>query len=216
MYLDGRHLIYHKADCGPTDREAPFFLQVTPIDATVLSRDRKHWGFDDLAFNTTCTIERKLPAYAIRRIRTGQFVRGDRTLWEANFILDEADATGGGIDRTPAPHRTIRSVFDVTLDGRRLIYRKAACRPADRAAKFFLHVTPVDETALPPKRARYGFENLDFWHLDIFNINEFGCKIKRQIPGYAIRRIRTGQYIPGEGPLWEGEFATTQDILGQD
>ncbi len=228
VYLDGRHLIYHKADCGPTDREAPFFLQVTPIDVTVLSRDRKHRGFDDLAFNTTCTIERKLPAYAIRRIRTGQFVRtgrfvrpgqfvqGGRTLWEAEFILNEEGATGGGTDRTPAPHRTIRSVFDVTLDGRRLIYRKATCRPADRQAKFFLHVTPVDDTALPPQQARSGFENLDFRPLDVFNVNEFGCTIKRQLPGYAIRRIRTGQYIPGEGPFWEGEFAMTQDILGQD
>lgn len=216
VYLRKRNLIYHKAKCGPADREAPFFLQVTPIDATVLSRDRKHRGFDDLDFNTTCTIERKLPAYAIRRIRTGQFVRGDPALWEAEFTLDQAVVSRGGNDLTPALQRTVRSVFDVTLDGRRLIYRKAACRPADREARFFLHVTPVDATALPPHQARYGFENLDFWHRDVFKFNEFGCSIRKRLPSYPIRRIRTGQYLPGEGPLWEGEFAMAPDALGQD
>ena len=215
VYLRKRSLIYHKAECGPTDREPPFFLQVTPIDATILSRDRKHRGVDDLDFNTTCTIERRLPAYAIHRIRTGQF-KGGRALWEAEFILDEAGATGGGTGRTPALQRTVRSVFDVTLDGRRLIYRKATCRPADREAPFFLHVTPVDATVLLPTRVQWGFESLDFWHRSEFRVDEFGCTIKRRLPGYAIRGIRTGQYIPGKGPLWEGEFAMMQDTSGQD
>ena len=215
VYLDGRHLIYHKEDCGPADREPPFFLQVTPTDETVLPRDRKHDGFAKLDFNS-CTIERRLPAYAVRHIRTGQFVWGDRALWEAEFILDEADATGGGTDRTPAPHRTIRSVFDVTLDGRRLLYRKAECRPIDRAVPFFLHVTPVDETVLSPTRARSGFENLDFRHTGNFKINEFGCTTRRRLPPYIIRRIRTGQFVPDEGVLWEGEFAMAQDVREHD
>ena len=215
VYLDGRHLIYHKGECGPADREPSFFLQVSPIDETVLPRDREHDGFAKLDFNP-CTIERKLPAYAVRHIRTGQFVRGDRALWEAEFILDEADATGGGTDRTPAPHRTIRSVFDVTLDGRRLLYRKAECRPIDRAVPFFLHVTPVDETVLSPTRARSGFENLDFRHTGNFKIDEFGCTTRRRLPPYTIRRIRTGQFVPDEGVLWEGEFARAQDVQEHD
>ena len=215
VYLDGKHLNYHKGECGPADREPSFFLHVTPIDETVLSRDREHDGFDKLDFND-CTIERRLPAYAIRHIRTGQYVPGEGPLWEAEFTLDQAAVSGGGNDLTPAPQRIVRSVFDVALDGRRLIYRKAACRPADREARFFLHVTPVDETALHPKRARYGFENRDFRHSGNFQINEFGCTTKRRLPGYAIRRIRTGQYIPGKGPLWEGEFAMAQHALGQD
>ncbi len=215
VYLDDRQLVYHKADCGPTDREPPFFLQVTPIDETVLPRDRKHDGFDKFDFNP-CTIERKLPAYAIRRIHTGQFVQGGRALWEAEFILDEANATGGGITRTPASQRTVRSVFDVTLDGRRLLFSKAECRPADRTASFFLHVTPVDETVLTPTRARSGFDNLDFRHTGNFKIDEFGCTTRRRLPPYTIRSIRTGQFVPDGGVLWEGESAMAQDVLGQD
>ena len=215
VYLDGRGLVYHKAECGPADQEAPFFLQVTPVDETVLQRDRRQSGSDTQGdFSNLCTIERRLPLYAIRHIRTGQYVPGEGVLWEAAFTLDQAGASRG--ERDAASRRTVRSVFDVTLDGRRLIYHKAACRPADMETLFFLHVTPVDEATLPPKRVRYGFDNLDFRHPGKFRINEFGCTIKRRLPGYAIRRIRTGQYIPGKGPLWEGEFSMEQGALEQD
>ena len=216
MYLDGRRLVYHKAECGPADGEAPFFLQVTPVDEDRLQRDRRQSGSDTQDdSNNLCTIERRLPPYAIRHIRTGQYVPGEGVLWEAAFTIDQAGASRGD-ERVAVPQRTVRSVFDVTLDGRRLIYHKAACRPADTEALFFLHVTPVDETALPPRRSQYGFENLDFSYPSKFRGNEFGCTRTRMLPPYAIRHIRTGQYVPGEGVLWEGEFAMTQDILGQD
>ena len=204
VYLNGRQLVYHKAQCGPADREPPFFLQVTPTDASVLPPDRRPAGVARLDFGA-CTTERELPAYAIRHIRTGQYTAEGR-LWEVEFPLDPA----GGGERGGGSLRRVRSVFDVTLDGRRLLYHKAACRRADRAAPFFVHVTPVEVTALPPKRLPYGFENLDFQHPGAFSINEFGCTIARRLPAYAIRRIRTGQYIPSEGRLWEGEFTVVQ------
>ena len=210
VYLKGRQLVYHKADCGPADREPSFFLQVTPTDPTVLPRDRVRSGVDRLEFNT-CTTERRLPAYAIRSIRTGQYTN-DGLLWEEEFTFDQA--SGG--ERAGSSPRLVRSVFDVTLDGRRLIYRKAACRLADWEAPFFLHVTPVADTDLPPERTRYGFENLDFRHRTAFRVDEFGCTIAKRLPAYAIRRIRTGQYMPGKGPLWEGEWAMTQAALEQD
>ena len=200
VYLKGRQLVYHKADCGPADREAPFFLQVTPTDPTVLPRARVRSGFDRLEFNT-CTIERRLPAYAIRHIRTGQYTEEGR-LWEEEFTFDQ---TSGG-ESTGGSPRLVRSVFDMTLDGRRLIYHKAACRQADWAAPFFLHVTPVDDTDLPPKRFPCGFENLDFRHRSALRVDEFGCTIAKRLPAYAIRSIRTGQHMPGKGPLWEGEW----------
>ena len=206
VYLNGRQLVYHKAQCGPADREPPFFLQVTPTDASVLPPDRRPAGVARLDFGA-CTTERELPAYAIRHIRTGQYTAEGR-LWEVEFPLDPA----GGGERGGGSLRRVRSVFDVTLDGRRLRYHKAACRRADRAAPFFVHVTPVEATALPPKRLPYGFENLDFQHPGAFSINEFGCTIARRLPAYAIRRIRTGQYIPGEGRLWEGAFAMREKI----
>ena len=206
VYLDGRQLVYHKADCGPADRAAPFFLQVTPVDATVLPRDRRQAGFDSLAMNS-CTIERRLPAYAIRHIRTGQYAPDESPLWAGEFTFDQVIASGGRAESATAPQRIIRSVFDVTLDGRRLIYSKTACRAADWQARFFLHVTPVDVADLPISREGHGFDNLDFSSPSMFTVNEFGCTRKEMLPAYAIRSIRTGQYIPGKGRLWEGEFA---------
>ena len=213
VYLDDRQLVYHKTVCDPADREPSFFLHVVPTDETVLPPDRVQYEFENLDFNS-CTIERNLPAYTIRHIRTGQYT-DEGQLWGVAFPLEQTSGSRGD-ERAAALQRTVRSVFDVTLDGRRLIYRKAACRPADREAPFFLHVTPVDATDLLPTRVQWGFESLDFWHRSEFRVDEFGCTIKRRLPGYAIRGIRTGQYIPGKSPLWEGEFAMMQDTLGQD
>ena len=215
VYLNDRQLVYHKADCGPADRAAPFFLQVTPVDETVLPPDQAHKGFESLDV-TSCTTERRLPAYAIRHIRTGQYT-SEGELWEAAFTLEQARG-GRGDERTAAPQRIVRSVFDVVLEDRRLIYRKAECRPVDQEALFFLHVTPVDETDLPPERVRYRFDNLDFRHQSEFDfrVDEFGCSRTMRLPAYAIRRIRTGQYVPGKGLLWESEFSTAQDAPEQN
>ena len=215
VYLDGRQLVYHKADCGPADREAPFFLHVTPTDETIQHRDRGRFGDAYLALNS-CTTERRLPAYAIRHIRTGQFAPDGSRLWGGEFTFDQTIASVGRDERAAAPQRIIRSVFDVTRDGRRLIYSKTACRAADWQARFFLHVIPVYVADLPPSRLYYGFDNLDFWHPSKFEVDEFGCRRTAQLPAYAARHILTDQYMPGKGRLWEGEFAMAQDAPEQD
>ena len=109
--------------------------------------------------------------------------------------------------------RIIISDFDVYLDGNRLIYVKEECRPDDTRAQFFLHVIPVDESDLPEYRRQYGFENRDFNQRGV-EIGDHRCAIRRQLPAYPIRHIRTGQYT-GKGRLWEGEFAMEQDALEQ-
>ena len=117
------------------------------------------------------------------------------------------DVTKGGL----AGKRIIQSNYDVYLQEGRLIYRKEHCSPADRSAQFFLHVTPVDENDLDAERAPYGFLNLDFAHdhVSAFQDTEFGCRMSHRLPAYAIRRIRTGQYLLGEeGRVWwEEEFS---------
>lgn len=114
------------------------------------------------------------------------------------------DGRGTGPAMPPSRLR-IRPDFNVSIDGKRLIYNKAVCPPVDRQSTFFLHVTPVDENDLPESRAEYGFVNLDFDPTG-FQIDERGCTVEYQLPDYAIRHIRTGQYTPGEDPIWEGEF----------
>lgn len=106
--------------------------------------------------------------------------------------------------------RIIRSVFDVYLSGNYIIYVKEDCRPADTRAKFFLHVTPVDDRDLPEERHPYGFENLDFAR-QALEIEPRRCAVRRVFPAYPIRHIRTGQFVREvQGNyyvnLWEAEF----------
>ena len=75
--------------------------------------------------------------------------------------------------------------------------------------RFFLHLYPVDAGDLPDHRRRYGFDNLDF------RFGEYRLPLTerpvavRELPDYAIARIRTGQYLINEDGsftgLWEGE-----------
>ncbi len=100
----------------------------------------------------------------------------------------------------------IQSEFDVYLTENRLIYVKEQCVEVDTAAKFFLHPAPVDVNDLPGHRKQHGFDNLDF------SFGRYGAKLggiclaKVPLPQYDIAEIRTGQYVPGEGRIWEGSF----------
>ena len=101
--------------------------------------------------------------------------------------------------------RVIASDFDVYLDRNQLIYVKEDCDWMLGAA-FFLHVIPVDESDLPEHRYLWGYDNLDFRHSGL-ELDDKTCVVRRSLPAYAIRSIRTGQFFPGEGRLWEGKFA---------
>ena len=100
----------------------------------------------------------------------------------------------------------IRATFDIYLSENTLAYAKEPCVRADTAATFFLHVIPSDPDALPDARKQQGFDNRDF-HFDrrgvIFNGK---CMAEVNLPEYDITRIRTGQYVPGEGQVWKAEF----------
>ena len=101
----------------------------------------------------------------------------------------------------------VRASFDVYLIENELAYVKEPCAPADTEPRFFLHLIPAAANDLPAARKQYGFDNLDF-HFDRDNSRRFGgkCLVTKPLPDYQITSIRTGQYIPGEGPLWQVEF----------
>ena len=110
--------------------------------------------------------------------------------------------------------RIIRSVFDVYLDGNQLIYVKEGCRPtADTRARFFVHVTPVDDGDLPEDRRQYGFESRNFSRAGLA-LDAQRCAVRSWLPDYPIRRLATGQFVrDDEGNyvhLWEGEFVMEQ------
>ena len=107
--------------------------------------------------------------------------------------------------------------FEVYLERDYLLYVKENCSPADLKARFFLHVTPVDEGDLPEHRRRYGFDNMGFSPRDL-KIGDRKCVIRRRLPDYPIHLIRTGQHVKEHSgnyrSLWEEEFSMYQDTGG--
>ncbi len=103
----------------------------------------------------------------------------------------------------PAAHEPFR----IYRGADRLTYFKADCAAEDTRRRFFLHLTPARVQDIPGYRQQYGFDNLDF---DFQQFGErFGgnCLAVVPLPGYPIERIKTGQYIRGEGQVWDVEFA---------
>ena len=112
---------------------------------------------------------------------------------------------------TPSPDKlVIRSHFEVYLHDGWLVYVKDGCTPADSDALFFLHVFPADVRDLLPNRRVHGFNNMDFSRY----IDETMCMVGKKLPDYAIKRIRTGQFVEedngGSKKLWEGEHVFSE------
>ena len=99
--------------------------------------------------------------------------------------------------------------FDVHIskDGSNLVYAKAGCALEDLTAPFFLDFIPADERDLPPESGPHGYENRTFRFFDgPGGISDSRCAMQTPLPDYPITRIRTGQYISGQGRLWTSEF----------
>ena len=98
VYINDGRLIYVKDSCAADDRDLPFFLHVFPADESNLPDGRKESGFDNLDFELTrkggesdglCFAAVDLPKYSIASIRTGQWVRGESSVWEASIDFAE-------------------------------------------------------------------------------------------------------------------------------
>ena len=87
-----------------------------------------------------------------------------------------------------------------------LTYHKEPCAAADVWARFFLHVFPSDAAELSPQGSAHGFDNLDFAYAEHGVLLGGACVAQAPLPDYAIARVRTGQFISGQGQLWRAEF----------
>ena len=101
----------------------------------------------------------------------------------------------------------IRSNYDVYLREDWLIYTKSACSQGDTDATFFLHLIPADEKDLPDDRRQHGFDSLEFHFGKHGARSGEECVATRELPAYDISQIRTGQFMPEEGRVWEGSFS---------
>ena len=217
LYDDG--LTYVKEPCDAEDVEKRFFLHVFPEHQNVLMSDRRARGFDDLSFDFyeggerfggKCMVSIDLPEYEIESIKTGQFSDGVQT-WRVDYnfalpgIMDgvqELQQSGRDPD--------IQSNFDVYIDDGRLIYVKDSCSVDDRDLPFFLHVFPADENDLPDGREESGFDNLGFELMQRGGELDEVCFAVVGLPAYEIMSIRTGQWVRGEGNVWEASIEFTE------
>ena len=221
IYIHDGALHYLKENCEPlpANSNAIFkvFLHIFPADRADLSVDRREHGFENWDFWLTdpggffdgkCIHKQPLPGYSIARIRTGQRAQGE-VIWGVDIDLAAHAAAQGLYESVVAGdygRLVARSGFDVYQRGNGLAYLKEPCAQGDIDARFFLHIIPVDPTDLPEDWRERGFDNLDFQFGDHGALAGDKCVATLELPDYAIERIRTGQFVSGDGQLWGVEF----------
>ena len=218
VYLRDNGLTYLKENCEAGDADARFFLHIFPADLADLPAAWREHGFENRDFwfadhgariGDICVATLDLPDYPIDRIHTGQFVSGEGRVWGADIdlaaqALYERIAAGGYGPPIAQSH------FHLYLRDNALTYLKTPCAPADTHARFFLHITPADPADLPAANRELGFANLDFQFPDHGAYAGDICVATRELPDYPIDRIRTGQFVSGEGRVWSVEFPAAQ------
>ena len=102
--------------------------------------------------------------------------------------------------------RLAGSDFDIYLDDNILIYFKRHCAADEAQPKFFLHIIPADARDLPADKREHGFDNRDFRFGGWGKASDDECIAIAPLPRYPIERIRTGQYVSGEGQLWQADI----------
>ena len=96
--------------------------------------------------------------------------------------------------------------FELYRNGKRLTYYRESCAVEDTTARFFLHIKAVAAGDLPGWARRHGYENRDFDFSRRGLRVDGECIAVVELPDYPISRVRTGQFEPGSGRVWEMEL----------
>ena len=216
LHLIDNTLHYVRDTCRPDDLQARFFLHIVPHDTNDLPQHRQQYGFVNLdfafyengvRFDGKCLASVLLPDYPIVYIKTGQGTPNESLFWQGESIVNVNNDYGAeAYQSIVAGQAVLRAHFDIYLNDNSLHYVRDTCRPNDIQARFFLHILPHDTNDLPQHRQQYGFDNLDFAFYRHVVRFDGKCLASVPLPAYPIARINTGQWIRGEGKLWEGEF----------
>ena len=215
-YAD-RSLVYVKEPCAAPVTKDAFFLLVfpenaddLPIEERSLGRANERFLFYEFgsAFDGKCVAEALLPDYEIAGIRTGQLpfsTLDSDPLWEAAFPYEDASVYRAVYQTAVAAEPALRAEFDLYVgdDPPALIYTREPCALPDVENPFFIHVTPERESDLPPERRELGFDNWGFDFLLRGVVFDGKCVARAPLPDYPVASIRTGQWIRGEGEVWE-------------
>ena len=221
VYLGDRELVYAKERCTAADVAARFFRYIIPRDAAEFPEWLREQGYDwrefafaeyGAMFDGKCLAVlpfTTLPGYRIARIIAGQHT-GMGALWEVDFPAINGGTAGHWRrwhKRLTGGEPAAASDFAVYLGEGELLYAKAPCAAADTEATFFLHLIPQNLDDLPEWRRGHDFDNLDFQFEPNGAVFDGRCLAAVPLPEYGIARIRTGQYVPDSGAVWEVEFA---------
>ena len=218
VYYNEGKLVYERGECDEYDAAPLFFLHLFPADPNDLPEERQSHSFDNPDFHFTerkvpygggCAAVVNLPDYEITVISTGQYISGERQIWNGEFrvfgrqaMLDAAFAR----ETIAGTQPRISNLFNVYYNENKLVYAKAECDERDAAARFNLHILPVNADDLPEDRAEHGFDNRDFLFAARQVPYEDGCAAVVDLPDYEIAAVSTGQFISGERQIWTGEF----------
>ena len=221
-HWDGDRVIYFREPCVAGDIDERFLLHIFPADTADLPAEWMGRGFVNADFDFAeygalfegkCVGIARLPDYGVERVITGQYVKGGGVVWRVDVGTGSASRVSGYLDAYRAAvageygAAAARSDFDVYRAGDdALVYVKEPCVAADLDARFFLHIIPADAADLPAERMEVGFDNLDFRGADGGEYLGGKCVARAALPDYAIERIRTGQFVSGEGEVWRVEF----------
>ena len=222
IYAYDSALHYLNSDCpppAPNRADRRIFLHITPADLADLPADSRERGFEnrDFQFNEhtaffdgKCIIRQPLPDYAIARIATGQKTASGGDAWRADIDMAAraaAQAVYYSIAVGDYGKLVAQSDFDVYLRGNTLAYLKEPCAESDADARFILHITPSNPADLPSDRRERGFVNMDFRFAEHGARIDDKCVAERELPDYAIARIRTGHNPTAPGGVgWRADI----------
>ena len=225
VYSHNGALYYLKENCEPqpADANSKVFLHTFPTDPADLPAHSRELGFENRDFwidehleflDGKCSLKQSLPDYPIAHIRTGQSAAASGGgEWRVDVDLAThaaAQALYESIAAGDYGQPAARSDFDVYLRGDGLAYLKENCEAGDVDTWFFLHIFPSDPADLPADWREHDFENLDFQFAEHGAYLGDKCVATLELPDYAIERIRTGQFVSGEGRVWGVEFSAAQ------
>ena len=179
------HLEFYLAGSVLAKDDPPTFPQIGRADF-VISRQRDYLGFAPLTPENGAIFLHAAPR-------------------------DPADWRRAERRRAESGEPAARSAFDLYLHAddatgyTMLYYIKDPCAEGDRGGRFFLSVHPVDVADLPAERRALGHDALNFdFSQRGTPVFDGACMAKSRLPGYPIRAIETGQWLPGDagGTLW--------------
>ena len=177
----------------PDDRERIVIGGGEPRYA--LTNYRRFWGSGALVPESYAPVLRERRVYGSALFAITQFTLDEPLLddYRADYETAAAGSDAG-------------SEFGVRLVDGGLTYFKEPCGVEEARRSWFLHVTPRNRNDLPASRREHGFDNLDFFFSDYGVLFDGKCVARVPLPSYDVDSVRTGQWIRGEGDVWQAEL----------